>query len=185
MRIEAVGVCILAGGLSRRMGREKAKIRLGSRTLLQHVKQSAAALSVPVRIIRRDRIPRCGPLGGIYTGLITSKAEAELFLACDMPFITRSLLGRIVAKYRERRRPIFARARKVPGFPCIIPSNCSAEVRKSIEKGALSVQSLARSLRSGYLDEAAGSLMNLNTPDELRRARLKVRKRPKSQSNSL
>ncbi|MBI3255114.1 MAG: NTP transferase domain-containing protein, partial [Nitrosarchaeum sp.] len=33
-------------------------------------------------------VPRCGPLGGILTGLRSAKTEAVLFLACDMPLIT-------------------------------------------------------------------------------------------------
>jgi molybdopterin-guanine dinucleotide biosynthesis protein A len=40
-----------------------------------------------VRIIK-DIIPDCGPLGGIYAGLLQARTEYNLFLSCDMPFIT-------------------------------------------------------------------------------------------------
>ena len=33
-----------------------------------------------------DKIPGCGALGGIYTGLIKSKTNHNLIVACDMPF---------------------------------------------------------------------------------------------------
>src|SRR5688500_2993407 len=75
-----VEVCILAGGLSTRMGRAKARLRLGNRTLLGWVRRNAAALGLPVRVIRRDLVRRCGPLGGIYSALKTTKAFAVLFL---------------------------------------------------------------------------------------------------------
>src|SRR5687768_9364883 len=90
------GICILAGGLSTRMGSAKARMRLGRRSLLGHVWRTAEGLGVPVRIIRKDLVPRCGPLGGIYTGLKTSANDAEVFLSCDMPFVTDDLLRKVM-----------------------------------------------------------------------------------------
>src|SRR5262245_52722575 len=95
MRAINTGICILAGGLSERMGREKARMRLGRRTLLGHVRRTAESLGLDVRVIRKDLVPRCGPIGGIYTGLKTSRHEAELFLSCDMPFLMADLLRRV------------------------------------------------------------------------------------------
>lgn len=91
-------IFILAGGLSTRMGRDKSRIRLGSRTLLGHVRQTAEKTGLRVRVIRRDAVPRCGPMGGIYTALQRSSADCLLFLACDMPFISTELLGSILKK---------------------------------------------------------------------------------------
>ena len=91
MSAPLVSVSILAGGLSSRLGRDKARVRLGRRTLLAHVRRAAKELGLPVRVIRRDLVPRCGPLGGVFTALKTSRADAELFLACDMPFVSASL----------------------------------------------------------------------------------------------
>lgn len=68
-----VEVVILAGGLSTRMGRDKAGVRLGRRTLLGHVRLAAAETGWPVRVIRKDLVERCGPLGGVLTGMLTSK----------------------------------------------------------------------------------------------------------------
>src|SRR5690349_6523011 len=93
MRLE---VCILAGGLSTRMGGDKARLRLGRRTMLSIIRGTASDLGVPVRIIRKDLIARCGPLGGLLTGLKTTRADAVLFLACDMPLISRALLHKII-----------------------------------------------------------------------------------------
>src|SRR5262245_23419835 len=68
-------VCILAGGLSSRMGRDKSRVRLAGRTLLSCVRAQAEATGWPVRIIRRDLTPMCGPLGGIFTALASTRAD--------------------------------------------------------------------------------------------------------------
>src|SRR5262245_26747021 len=84
-------ICILAGGLSKRMGRNKSRLSLGNITMLGHIRKTAEATGLPVRVIRRDCVPKCGPLGGIYTALKTTEADAILFLACDMPLVTTEL----------------------------------------------------------------------------------------------
>ena len=82
------------------MGRDKARHRLGSKTLLAIIDLEARRLGLPVRIIRRDLVRRCGPLGGIYTALKTSEAAAELFLACDMPFVSTDLLTSVLETWK-------------------------------------------------------------------------------------
>src|SRR5262245_51990598 len=95
-------ICLLAGGLSSRMGTDKARLCLGGRPLLQHIRQTARKLNVPVRILSTDIIPRCGPLGGVYTGLIRSRTQAVLFLPCDMPFVSSELLLKVVRALPKR-----------------------------------------------------------------------------------
>src|SRR5437868_14170574 len=101
------------------MGRDKAQLKLGGLTLLGIIRRTASELSLPVRTIRRDQVRRCGPLGGIYTGLITSRAEAELFLACDMPFVDRALLENIIGRHMGRLRAVFTRCNGLAGFPLV------------------------------------------------------------------
>src|SRR5689334_13117942 len=91
-------ICILAGGLSRRMGLDKSRLKLGRRTLLGHIRAEAKRTGLPVRVIRRDCVPRCGPLGGIFTALKSTRAEWVLFLACDMPFVSGELMKWLLAR---------------------------------------------------------------------------------------
>jgi len=168
-----IGVCILRGGLSKRMGREKATIRLGSETLLQRVRKTAKQLAAPVRVIRRDLVPRCGPLGGIYTGLVTSGATAELFLACDMPFVRSQSLSKLVDRFNKTGRPVFTRIRGVAGFPLIVPTSYSARVLHRIEAKELSIQALAEALHALFLTVKPSNVAefrNLNTPADLKAA---------------
>ena len=172
----AVSVSILAGGRSARMGRDKSLLRLGGRTLLGHARALAKELNLPVRVIRRDLVPRCGPLGGIFTALKTSRANAELFLACDMPFVSAELLRRLLAALKTRRAA-FTVANGVAGFPFGLRAECLPIVEKQIRAREFSLQSLARVLRAARVSPLRGhrnALLNVNTPQDLTAA-LEVR----------
>ena len=80
--------------------------------MLGHVRAAAKATGWPVRVIRRDLVERCGPLGGIYTALKTSEAAVEVFLACDMPFVSTELLRQLVAQLSAKWR----RSLRCPGW---------------------------------------------------------------------
>lgn len=173
-----IGICILAGGLSRRMGRNKAAICIGGLTLLQRIRKTAEELELPIRVIRRDRVPRCGPLGGIYTGLITSRAGGELFLACDMPFVEAHFLGKVIARFKKNGRPVFTRIKGVAGFPLVIPTAQDATVLQRIEAQELSIQSLASALPAVFINVKAGDahqFRNLNSPGDLKLVRQAIR----------
>ncbi len=156
------------------MGRDKAGVQLGSRSLLAHVRTTAQALGLPIRVIRKDIIPPCGPLSGIYTALQPSDAEAVLFLACDMPFVTEAILRRILRHFRARDRACFATVNGRAGFPFIIRSDAAEFIAAEIQAGRWSLQQLVGTLQARPVAIAArdhATLDNLNTRDELLAAR--------------
>lgn len=167
-------VCILAGGLSQRMGRDKARLRLGRRTLLGHIRAEAAVLGGPVRVIRRDAVPRCGPLGGVITALRTTRSPAVLLLACDMPFITAALLRRLWRVSRRGTRATFATGGNLAGFPLVLPRSALPQVEALVATGQLSLQQLAAGVDAARLLLSAKSAMqlaNVNTPEEWQHAK--------------
>ncbi|MBI3417038.1 MAG: molybdenum cofactor guanylyltransferase [Verrucomicrobia bacterium] len=167
-------ICILAGGLSRRMGRDKARLRLGRRTLLGHVRATAQQLGVSVRIIRRDLIPRCGPLGGVYAALKTTRAPRVIFLSCDMPFISATTIRRVAAESATHKRAIFFQSGRAVGFPFGLCRDSLATVKAQIRRREFSLQALARVLFAKRLRWPRGSAserLNVNTPEEYERAR--------------
>jgi molybdenum cofactor guanylyltransferase len=172
--LPSCAICILAGGLSQRMGRDKARLRLAAGTMLSQIRLTAGQLCLPIRVIRRDLVPRCGPLGGIYTALKTSRAEAELFLACDMPFVSAALLKRLLDHFHQTREPVFVSAKDLAGFPFLLLKTNLPAVEAEIRKGALSIQQLAGALNAGRIEVGrvqAEQLFNVNTPEDWRRAR--------------
>jgi molybdopterin-guanine dinucleotide biosynthesis protein A len=170
MKWEAV---ILAGGLSARMGSDKAQLRLGGKTLLAHVKEAAKAAGLPVRVIRRDRVPRCGPLGGIYTALRTTHADVVLFLSCDMPFVTARLLRRVALKLTSKNRAVFMGSEQA-GFPFALGRSTIKQVEQQIAARQLSIQRLALALKARRLQISPRermALFNVNTREDYERAR--------------
>jgi molybdopterin-guanine dinucleotide biosynthesis protein A len=100
---------ILAGGMSRRLGRNKALEPFQGEPLIQRViarmrqvgeslivvvndPERAAELDLPEDVATAvDRYPGMGSLGGILTGLVTAPTEWSTFCACDMPFLNPQL----------------------------------------------------------------------------------------------
>ena len=185
-------ICILAGGLSSRMGRDKARLRLSGKSLLQHVKNVAQKSAIrggagappyqelqhvkiaaqksswPVRVIRRDLVVRCGPLGGVYTALKTTPFDVVLFLACDMPFVTDDLIGRFL----ELKDPAFTHGPEGAGFPFLLPKSALSFVEKQIAWERYSIQLLARKLRTRKVrPRDAREVFNVNTREDLVLAR--------------
>lgn len=161
-------ICILAGGLSTRMGRDKAALRLGRRSMISLIRATALTLTWPVRVLRRDQVPRCGPLGGMITALQTTRAQAVLFLACDMPLVSPALLQKIVARSRSGTRAVFVVQGKRVGFPLLLPAGALADVQSQIAHQARSIHQLAAALAAHQLRVAKTSheLCNVNSPED-------------------
>lgn len=154
------------------MGKDKARLRLGRKTFLGCVRSAAREAGLPVRLVRRDLIPRCGPLGGVFTGLKTSRTDLSLFLSCDMPFVSAALLRELVSRVRPAARAIFTRERK-PGFPFLIRRAALDHVQTLIAQESLSLQELCRSLKADLFRppaERSFELLNINTRADYARA---------------
>ncbi len=171
----AVEVVILAGGLSMRMGRDKARLRLGGRTLLAWVRDATRATGWRVRVIQRDLLPRCGPLGGVWTAFRRSRAERLVFLSCDMPFVTAALI-RAVAE--RKGRGVFAHSEEGAGFPFALDRACLPLVEQALAEKRFSLQALARRVAATELRlprRRQEELRNLNTVEDFARAQTALR----------
>lgn len=174
-----VEVVVLAGGLSTRMGTDKAKVRLGRRTLLGHVRVVAAETGWKVRVIREDVVERCGPLGGVLTGMLTSQAEMMVFLSCDMPFVQAGWLKKLVqVRKASGAKAVFTLQDSFVGFPFVLTRECEERVVAQRVKGEFSLQALAKVLKAERVkvaEKGAWRFINVNTPEALVEAREKHR----------
>jgi len=183
---------ILAGGRARRLGgRDKSRLVIGGRTILQRhlellrglVDRVVIVANEPERFayagvpVLADVCPGCGSLGGIYTAVAGADSPV-LVLACDMPFVTAPFLARVLEAGWEADIAI---PRSSDGYhplcACYGPA-CSAPIRRRMDAGTLKVVDLLSDVRVRELgpDELAAFdpdgllLLNINTPDDLARA---------------
>jgi molybdenum cofactor guanylyltransferase len=97
-----LSILILAGGLSTRMGTDKALMPFEGLPLLMHVFQTVQTLNLPIAIVTpwperyaalelpgvtfiAETTVAQGPVAGLVCGLESTGSEWVLLLACDMP----------------------------------------------------------------------------------------------------
>jgi molybdopterin-guanine dinucleotide biosynthesis protein A len=179
-------ICILAGGLSARLGRDKARLKIEGVSMLARIRAVAmnanlrltgyantrkAELQPRVRVLRKDAVPRCGPLGGLVTVLRTTRARGVIFLACDMPLISPLLLRRLFRASADGKCATFTAQEQRVGFPLLLPVTDLPVVEAQLAVGEFSLQALAEKLHARRLLVPARSeeLDNVNTPADLAR----------------
>ncbi len=103
---------VLAGGESRRMGRDKAALEIAGRSLLARAADELIAVVPDVHVSVRpgqrdeslrakyslieDELTSCGPAAGILAAHSLHPDRAWLVVACDMPLLSRLLLQRLL-----------------------------------------------------------------------------------------
>lgn len=109
---EAVRGFVLAGGLSTRMGRDKATLEHQGRAFVVHALERMANVVPEPRIVGTrpdlgvyapvvsDRHPGIGPLGGLEAALHGSDADLNLFLPVDLPGLPVRFLSGLIERAR-------------------------------------------------------------------------------------
>jgi molybdopterin-guanine dinucleotide biosynthesis protein A len=174
---------VLAGGSSSRMGRDKALLPLGGRTLLEHVAAQVRAAAGSVTVVGPperygrlgltvvpDVIAGCGPLGGILTALTRSPAEWNLIVACDLPGVTtarlRNLLGAAEQTEADCLMPVGAGGRPEP-LCAVWRRTCLPAVQRAVREGRYKVtEALTALMVAPYWVAEPGWLVNVNTPED-------------------
>jgi molybdopterin-guanine dinucleotide biosynthesis protein A len=97
---------VLSGGESRRMGSDKAFLKVDGVPMIEHVLRALKSVVSRIIIVTNspdayasydvevvtDAFDKRGSLIGIYSGLLRSKDEYNVIVACDMPFLNPRLL---------------------------------------------------------------------------------------------
>ena len=178
---------VLAGGLSQRMQTDKSRLRYGAAgreqrevaaSLLAGVCQDvfvscraeqAAGLPPTLRPLP-DTFLGLGPLGGILSAFRHDPNAAWLVLACDLPFLTATTLGQLVAGRQPGR---LATAFQSPGneFPepliTIFEPRAYPELLRFLGMGYSCPRKMLINSDINLLPTPGGeALRNVNTPAE-------------------
>ena len=192
---------IVAGGRGRRLGLgvSKALAPLGRRTLLDRAIATAreACDDIVVTMSRDERIDAPGativldppgshgPLGGLIAGLEAGAYTRAIGFGGDYPLVPGALLRALLARL-ERDDGARAIVPRVGGMPqplvAAYAPDATQRLRASMDSGERSLVAAVMALEPVWLDDAElanlpGGLdawLNVNTPEDLERARTRL-----------
>ena len=192
-----VSAIVLAGGLSRRLGRDKAVVPFDGIPLIGRVigrlsyltaetvvvvNSEARAAELPLPHSARtavDIYPDSGSLGGIYTGLSAAANDWGFVVACDMPFLNAGLIEYMLGL----REGCDAVVPILDGYPepthAAYSRTCLPHIERRLKAGQLKIAGFFDDVRVKYIpvseidvyDRDHLSFFNVNTPEDLARAR--------------
>jgi molybdopterin-guanine dinucleotide biosynthesis protein A len=191
-----IGCIVLAGGKGLRLGRDKARETVDNRSLLQRVLSQLISLDSEIIIVTArdapfspfvdspecrivaDAYPGSGALVGLASGLAASKADYNLVVACDMPFLNRDLIGYMLG-LRDGFDLVLPRFDGlVEPLHAVYARSCLAHVERLLGQGERRFNALFQQLRVRYVeadeierfDPRRLSFFNVNTQADLERA---------------
>lgn len=189
--VNATGV-LIAGGKSRRMGRDKRFLKVGGKSVFDRTLsllmgtfvETIIVLAEPIdsldvrgcRVVY-DVIPNAGSLGGLYTGLLAASQPRIFAVACDMPFLDLELI-RFMASFDDTADVIVAKLEgQFQPMHAIYSKRCAEFLKAMAERHDLKIHALYRTeeLRVAVvgandlssLGVGLRSFQNINTPDDL------------------
>lgn len=176
---------ILAGGLSRRMGRDKASLPAGDGTLLEHLAGRLAPVvdeiivaggsgpGTPVGMqMVEDRYPGLGPLAGMHAGLRAARYPRVWVVGCDLPDVDPALAS-LLQGLAEGVDAVVPRIDSEPQGVCALYDRALApRIEGLLESGERRIKMLLAASTVRYVtpeelrtvDPELRSFRNINTP---------------------
>jgi len=180
---------ILAGGLSRRMGRDKAGLPAGDGTLIQHLARRLAPVvdetivaggsrrhHLPGLTTVDDRYPGLGPLAGIHAGLLAARSPFVWVVGCDLPDVDPGLAALLYGLAGDVDA-VVPRIDSEPQGVCAVYDRALApRIERLLAAGERRVKMLLAASNVRYVtpeelravDPELRSFRNINTPEDYR-----------------
>lgn len=177
-------VQIMLGGLSTRMGRDKALVTLGGKTLLERAiarwQGYGAGLQLSVGAAERkslapagipavaDIYPERGPLGGLHSGLHDAPTELLLVVAVDSPYLTQAHADRLLEAIGTADACVYTIEGQPQPLFGLYRRSCMTPAETLILHGDNRMNHLLDWVNTVTVPvEDAAPFRNLNTPEEL------------------
>lgn len=193
MTISSISGFILVGGASSRMGTDKALLMFEGQTFIERIATELSKVTNSIALVGRanenfdlnlpavpDVYERCGAIGGIHGALSACQSPWALIVACDLPFVNRSLFV-YLAELRENFDavvPIQVDGRPQPLCALYARTPCLSQAEHLIKSGERKPFGLLQSVstrwvRFSELEHLTGHdhfFDNINTPQDYARA---------------
>jgi molybdopterin-guanine dinucleotide biosynthesis protein A len=181
---------ILSGGKNRRMGENKAFLKMGEERLIDRTvrlfhrvfREVIIVTTRPLDYIDQDAtivtdiLPEKGALGGLYTGLFYATDEHAFIAACDMPFLNTAFMEYMVLQANEGYDIV------VPAPPdglqplhAIYTRRCLPAIRSRLDRNRLQIKGfypghhileISPEILDTF-DPKERMFLNVNTPEDL------------------
>jgi molybdenum cofactor guanylyltransferase len=177
---------VLCGGISRRMGADKALIEVAGVAMAERVARALAAGGCepvafvggdPSRLARfgrpvhADRWPGEGPLGGVLTALAVADGDDVLAAACDLPFLDAATVAKLLAPGTEGRTGpvdvVVARTERIEPALAWWSAPARDEITRHWDRGVRALHEVIAALRAVEVAVDPAALRNVNAPSEL------------------
>ncbi|MEJ5306641.1 MAG: molybdenum cofactor guanylyltransferase [Ignavibacteria bacterium] len=108
---------VLAGGKSKRMGKEKALLPIGNKSIIQVLVEKLKELFPKVILstnspenfvflhipMVEDFYKNMGPLSGVHAGLIETETEKNFIISCDLPLMNKEMIE-YICNYKSDKK---------------------------------------------------------------------------------
>jgi molybdopterin-guanine dinucleotide biosynthesis protein A len=176
---------ILAGGLSRRMGRDKAALPAGDGTLIEHLARRLAPVVdetiiaggstrlnlADVRVVD-DHYAGLGPLAGMHAGFSAARHRHVWVVGCDLPDVEPAM-GALLRGLAGDYEAVVPRIDLEPQGVCALYERALASrIEALLDAGERSIKALLAASTVRYVapeelravDPELRSFRNINTP---------------------
>ncbi len=193
---------ILAGGFSRRFGRDKATVSFAGTTLLEHVAARMAPDGVPVTVATRpdgpgrefghpwvpDLLPGEGPLSATAALLEACETPFLLVLPCDMPALPPDLGDRMLDFASGVEGVLPTTPDRTWPLPALLSVDCAPLFRSLVARGERRADAWLGEAPAALVPftelcpgaDPERALINITTPEDLERAVAVLRPRRQS-----
>ncbi len=180
---------ILAGGQSRRMGRDKAFLKFQGKRMIDLAVEKMTRIFPHVVISANhqkygewglelvfDKVPGKGPAGGILSVMEKYPEKDLVVLGCDLPFVPDDLLYFLMDMKKDYDCVIPQENKKLHPLCAIYGHSCLPVFRKNLAQNKLKIQKILDELNTLVLPVnedlpfySPHILANINTPEELKK----------------
>lgn len=148
LREEIVGA-VLAGGMSSRMGVDKAMLPIQGIPMISRVAGMLSGIFSQVVLLPGDKanysflqLPHigdlfegCGPLGGIHAALHHAAPKPVFVLACDLPFVTPPLVNYLLSHLKSAKAVVPSFNGMTQPLCAVYTPQCLQTIDSRLKKG--------------------------------------------------
>lgn len=200
--LDAVSGFILAGGESRRMGSEKARLVLDGQSFVERIAHELSSVTSSITVVgdrgspaelhlnlpidiqtAPDVYPQWGALGGVHAALSACSESWALVVACDFPFVTGELFAGLAGVREDFEAVAPIQQDGIPQPLCSLyrVEPCLRLAEQLIKSGERKPITLLQSVRTRWvlfnelrhLKGADSFFDNINTPEDYIRVKKK------------